>query len=84
MRCPKAMKTKGTKRSDKKKNKKTTVIYTVKRPPKWEGAPPYGASQPTSPGNRTPPREGVGGLVEKGTIFIVMNFEFEFLVRGRS
>ena len=77
MRCPKAMKTKGTKGSDKKKNKKTRVIYTVKRPP-------YGASQPTSPGNRTPPREGVGGLVEKGTIFIVMNFEFEFLVRGRS
>ena len=48
VRCPKAMKTKGTKRSDKKKNKKTRVIYTVKRPPKWEGAPPYGASQPAN------------------------------------
>ena len=26
-----------------------------KRSPKWEGAPPNGASPPTSPGNRTPP-----------------------------
>lgn len=80
---PLGHKNKGKKRSD-KKEKKTRITYRVKRPPKWEGAPPYGASQPTSPGNRTPPREGVGGLVEKGTIFIVMNFEFEFLVRGRN
>ena len=27
-----------------KKNKKTRVTYRVKRPPKWEGAPPYGAN----------------------------------------
>ena len=55
MRCPKAMTTKGTKRTDKKKNKnkikKTRIIYRVKRLPKGEGAPPYGASPPTSPGN---------------------------------
>ena len=55
--CPKAMKTKGTKRSDKKKNKtkKTRVTYRVKRTPKWKGGPPYGVSPPTSPGDRTPP-----------------------------
>ena len=52
---PKAMKAKGTKRSDKKKNQQTRVTYKVKRLPKWEGAPSYGASPPTSPVNRTPP-----------------------------
>ena len=38
-----------------KEKQKARVTYRVKRPPKWEGAPPYGASPPTSPGNRTPP-----------------------------
>ena len=28
---------------------------TGKRPQKWEGAPPYEASPPKSPRNRTPP-----------------------------
>ena len=29
---------------------KTRVTCRVKRPPKWKGGPPYGASPPTSPG----------------------------------
>ena len=37
-------------------NKNKTLGKTIgKRPPKWEGAPPYGASPPKSPGNRSPP-----------------------------
>ena len=49
-------KKKERKRSDKKqKTKKTRITYRVKRPLEWEGAPPYGASPPTSSGNRTPP-----------------------------
>ena len=39
VRCPKTMKTKGKKGSDKMKNKKSRLTYRLKRPPKWEGHP---------------------------------------------
>ena len=58
---------KGNKRIRQNENKKTRLTYRVKRPPnvseikvikkppKWEEAPPYAASPPTSPGNRILP-----------------------------
>ena len=52
---PQGHENKGNKTIRQKEKQKARVTYRVKRPPKWEGAPPYGASPPTSPGNRTPP-----------------------------
>ena len=58
-RCamPQGYENKGNKtiRQKEKQKQKTRVTYRIKRPPKLEGAPPYGASPLTSPGNRTPP-----------------------------
>ena len=50
---PQGHENKGNKTIRQKEKQKARVTYRVKRPPKWEGAPPYGASPPTSPGNRT-------------------------------